>query len=202
MKSFVFLTPEQHFSEVVKEACEHRQVKTAPVVEIYLVQLLRHYLDSRNLHHPFPEDSAEKPPQTFAEMYLTALNAENPKNKEIMRVVADKALYLTGFFGDSLQRKIVDIDYYVDIGSAAYTNLHVWSKEDPLSSVYKTFSNRFTEFVDVLSYISEKSQVQSDQNVLRLYDMYLRTGSELAREKLTELGVVTVAKEHLKVTKA
>lgn len=202
MKSFVFLTPEQHFSEVVKEACQNRQVKTPPVVEIYLVQLLRYYLDSKNLHHPFPEDSIEKPPQTFAEMYLTALNSDSPKNKEIMRVVADKALYLTGFFGDSLQRKVVDIDYYVDIGSAAYTNLHIWSKEDPLSSVYKTFSSRFTEFVDVLSYISEKSQVQSDQNVLRLYDMYLRTGSELAREKLNELGVVTVGKEHLKVTKA
>jgi hypothetical protein len=119
-----------------------------------------------------------------------------------MRVVADRALYLTGFFGDSLQRKVVDIDYYMDIGSAAYSNLHVWSKEDPLSSVYKTFSSRFTEFVDVLSYISEKSQVQSDQNVLRLYDRYLRTGSELAREKLNELGVVTAGKEHLKVIKA
>jgi len=41
-----------------------------------------------------------------------------------MRTVADRSLYLTGFFADSFHRKIVDIDYYVDIGSAAYSNLY------------------------------------------------------------------------------
>lgn len=202
MKSFVFLTAEQHFSEAVKEACESRHVKTQPIIEIYLVQLLRFYLDSKNLHPNWADESQEKPLQTFAEMYLTAINAESPKNKEMMRSVADRALYLTGFFGDSFQRKIVDLDYYVDIGSAAYSNLHVWTREEPLTDVYKTFSKRFSEFVDVLNYISEKSLIQSDTNVLRLYDRYLKTGSELAREKLNELGVVTVSKEHLKLSKA
>ncbi len=202
MKSFVFLTPEQHFSEAVKEACENRHIKTQPMVEVYLVQLLQHYVDTRNLHLHLQTDLKERPPETFAEMYMTAISAENPKNRELMRIVADRALYLTGFFGDSLQRKIVDLDYYIEIGSAAYSNLHSWTKEDSLAGVYKTFSSRFTDFVEVLNYISEKSQVQSDQNVLRLYDRYLRTGSDLAREKLNELGVLTVPKEQLKTSKA
>lgn len=202
MKSFVFLTPEQHFSEAVKEACKQRQIKTLPEVEIYLVQLLRYYLDSRNLHRPIPEDSTEKPPETFAEMYLTAMNLENTKKKELMRIVADRALYMTGFFAESLQRKSVDIDYYVEIGSAAYSNLYSWTKENSLADVYKVFSKRFIEYVDVLNYISEKSMIQADQNVLRLYDHYMRTGSDLAREKLYELGVVPVSKEQLKVSKA
>lgn len=201
MKSFVFLTPEAHFTEVVKEACENRQIKTQPMVEVYLVRLLQHYLDSKNLHST-QTDSSERPPETFAEMYLQALNAESNKRRELMRVVADKSLYLTGFFGDSFQRKTVDIEYYADIGSAAYSNLHTWCRADGLSPVYKIFSKRFMDFVEVLSYISEKSQVQADQNVLRLYDRYLRTGSELAREKLNELGVVTLPKEQLKLSKA
>ncbi|MEQ1722100.1 MAG: hypothetical protein ABL930_02925 [Pseudobdellovibrio sp.] len=202
MKSFVFLTPAEHFSEVVKEACQNRQIKTGPAVEVYLVKLLQHYLDSKNLHQPLQQDSTEKAPETFAEMYLQAINSETTKRKELMRIVADKSLYLTGFFADSLHRKTVDIEYYADIGAAAYSNLHTWTKEDGLSHVYKTFSQRFMDFVEVLNYISEKSQVQSDQNVLRLYDRYLRTGSELAREKLTELGVVTIPKEQLKLSKA
>jgi hypothetical protein len=202
MKSFVFLTPEQHFSEVVQEACKNRQINTPPAVEIYLVQLLRHYLDSRNFHPRLQDETAERPLETFAELYLTAINLENPKNKELMRIVADRSLYLTGFFADSLQGKTVDIDYYIEIGSAAYSNLHSWSREDSLSDVYDTFSKRFSDFVEVLNYVSEKSMVQANQDVLRLYDRYLRTGSELAREKLTELGVVTVPKEQLKVTKA
>jgi hypothetical protein len=192
MKSFVFLTPEQHFSEVVKEACENRQIRPQPVVEVYLVQLLQFYLDSRNFL---------KNRDTFAELYLRAMNADKPERKELMRDVADRALYLTGFFGDSLQRKIVDIDYYAEIGSAAYSNLCAWTREDSLAHVYQTFSKRFMDYVEVLNYISEKSTIQADQNVLRLYDRYLRTGSELAREKLNELGVVTVPKEQLKTPK-
>lgn len=202
MKSFVFLTPEAHFTEVVKEACINRQIKAQPAVEVYLVQLLRFYLDSKNLHCSLQTDSNERPPETFAEMYLQALSAETNKRRELMRMVADKSLYLTGFFGDSFQRKTVDIEYYADIGSAAYSNLHSWSREDGLSPIYKTFSKRFMDFVEVLKYISEKSLVQADQNVLRLYDRYLRTGSELAREKLTEMGVVTIPKEQLKLSKA
>jgi hypothetical protein len=202
MKSFLFISPEEHFTEVVKEACVQRQVKTQPHIEAYLVHLLKHYLDSKNLHRPSPDDTTEKPPETFAEMYLLAMNSENPRKKELMRSVADRALYLTGFFADSFHRKIVDIDYYVEIGSAAYSNLSSWTREDGLALVFNTFSKRFSEYVDVLNYISEKSLVQSDQNVLRLYDRYLRTGSDLAREKLTELGVVTVPKEQLKLSKA
>lgn len=202
MKSVVFLTPAEHFSEAVKEACENRQIKTQPAVEVYLVQLLQFYLDSKNLHSASQVDSQEKPPETFAEMYLQALNSDMSKRKELMRLVADKSLYLTGFFGDSFQRKTVDIEYYADIGSAAYSNLHTWCREDGLSNVYKTFSKRFMDFVEVLNYISEKSLVQADQNVLRLYERYLRTGSQLAREKLNELGVVTLPKEQLKLSKA
>lgn len=202
MKSFVFISPEEHFAEVIKEACLERQVKTPPHVEAYLVQLLKYYLDSKNFHQPPIVDSGTKPPDTFAEMYLHAINAEPPRNRELMRMVADRSLYLTGFFADSLQRKIVDIDYYIELGSAAYSNLSSWSRQDGIAAVFDTFSKRFLDYVEVLNYISEKSQVQGDQNVLRLYDRYLRTGSELTREKLTELGVITLPKEQLKLSKA
>lgn len=202
MKSFVFLTPEEHFSEVVKEACKNRQIKAQPAVEVYLIQLLQFYLNSKNLHSPYKEDCQDRPTETFAEMYLQAINAESNKKRELMRAVADRSLYLTGFFADSLQRKTVDIEYYAEIGSAAYLNLHTWTKEEGLSRVYKTFSKRFMDFVEVLNYISEKSIVQSDQNVLSLYDRYLRTGSELAREKLIDLGIIVLPKEQLKLSKA
>ena len=85
----------------------------------------------------------------------------------------------------------LDLDYYVEMGSAAYTNLSRWTRDDSLSQTYQVFSERFVEFVDVLSYVSEKSTIQGDQDILRLYERYIRTGSEMARDRLTELGVVT-----------
>lgn len=204
MSAFLFISPEQHFSEALKEALEQRKVKSFPHLETYLIHMLKHYLDSRNLFTPHSThgENNENPPETLAEMYLIAMNSENARKKEIMKTLADRSLYLAGFFGDSLQKKLVDIDYYSEMGSAAYFNLATWTKEDHLSEVYKTFSKRFIEFVEVLSYMSEKSAVQADQNVLRLYDLYLKTGSEMAREKLTQLGIVTLSKEQLKLNKA
>jgi hypothetical protein len=57
------------------------------------------------------------------------------------------------------------------------------------------------EFVDVLTFISETTAIQSDQSVLRLYDRYVRTGSALAKEKLIELGVIPVDAEQAKIAK-
>lgn len=210
MSAFLFISPEQHFSEALKEAFEQRKVKSFPHLETYLIHMLKHYLDSRNLftpHSTHGENSenqitGSRPPETLAEMYLIAMNSENTRKKEIMKTLADRSLYLAGFFGDSLQKKLVDIDYYAEMGSAAYYNLSTWTKENHLCEVYKTFSNRFVEFVEVLSYMSEKSAVQGDQNVLRLYELYVKTGSEAAREKLTQMGIVTLPKEQLKLNKA
>jgi len=204
MSEFVFISPEQYFTEAVKEAFEQTKVKSFPHLETYLVHMLKHYLDSKNLFKPIAThaESFEKPPETLAEMYLLAMNAESPKNKEIMKVMADRSLYLSGFFKESLQKKLVDLDYYSEMGSAAYYNLAAWTKEDHLNEVYKTFSSRFLDFVDVLNYISDKAQVQGDNDVLRLYEKYIKTGSEVAREKLSQLGIVTLPKEQLKLNKA
>lgn len=197
----LFISPEQHFAELLKEACEYRKFKIIPTAEAYILHLLKHYIDSRNLFSPITDESMEQPPNTFAELYLTALSAEDPKNKTYMKVLADKALYMSGFFGDSLQKNSVDLDYYMGIGASAYSNLASWTKEETTANVYHTFSKKFIDFAELLNYISDKSALQSEQNILRLYERYMRTGSELAREKLIELGVVTLPKEQLKLKK-
>ncbi|MBC7457414.1 MAG: hypothetical protein H7235_03995, partial [Bdellovibrionaceae bacterium] len=156
----------------------------------------------RNLFSPLLDDqTAERLPDTFAELYLTALNCEDPKNRTYMKILADKALYLSGFFGDSLQKKSVDIDYYMGIGASAYSNLAAWTREETTATMYSTFSKKFIDYADLLSYISDKSTLQSEQNILKLYERYVKTGSDLARDKLAELGVVTDLKEQLKIRK-
>lgn len=195
----LFVSPREYFSEVVEAAMTKRNLQTYPAVRKYLVDLLEHYLDARNLHDQRLDHSGSPVPTTLAEMYLKANSAEISEKRELLKKLGDRSLYISGFFGDSLERKIVDIDYYADMGGAAYECLAHVSKEDTTAKVYKVFSQRFLEFVDVLSYISQQSFVQSDQSILRLYDRYLRTGSELAREKLIEMGVVTVSKDNIKL---
>ena len=198
----LFISPQGFFKELVSKGLSQRRVQTYPQVESYLVNLLQHYLDARNLFESeYSNESGQRNPQTLAEMYLIAQSAEASVKAEMLRKLGDRTLYISGFFGDSLQRKIVDVDYYADIGGAAYATLAHHTREDEVAKVYSTFSSRFGEFVDVLTYISHHSFIKSDESILRLYDRYLRTGSELAREKLVEMGILALPQDQVKLGK-
>lgn len=196
----LFVSAEGYFAELVKKGLEVRKVSADKEVEFYLVSLLNHYLDARNLFEENSNAENVKKPTTLAELYLTAQNSEPSVKVELLKKLGDKSLYISGFFGDSLQRKLVDVDYYADMGCVAYGTLAQYS-QDSVARVYTVFSKRFVEFVDVLTYISQSALVQNDQNILRLYDRYIKTGSKLAREKLMEIGIVTLPLENSKSTK-
>lgn len=198
----LFLNPTSFFQELVQQGLSQRKIQTVPLVETYLVNLLQHYLDARNLYESvYANESGQKSPQTLAEMYLTAQNSDPVAKMDLLRKLGDRTLYISGFFGDSLSRKVVDIDYYAEIGGAAYGTLAHCTREDTMVKVYETFSRRFLEFVDVLTYVSHSSLIKSDESILRLYERYMRTGSELAREKLVEMGVLTLPKDQVKLGK-
>lgn len=195
----LFVSPGDFFRDLVRKGFERRKLDTFPHVESYVVQLLQHYLDARNLFDPEFDEAGRRIPKTLAEMYLTANNAEDQHIKvELLKKLGDRSLYMSGFFGDSLQRKLVDVDYYVNMGGVAYATLASCVREDTSARIYETISKRFIEFVDVLTYISHSSFIKSNESVLRLYDRYLTTGSELAREKLHEMGVLSLGQDQAK----
>lgn len=191
----LILSAKQYFAQAVEDAFEKRKIETYPQVSHYLVDLLERFVVVQNLYDEKYDELGNPIPQTLAEMYMVAAAAEGQQRTEMLRKMADRSLYISGFFGDSLSRKVVDIDYYADMGGAAYEALALQSKADLQAKIYRTFSKRFLDFVEVLTYISDSSQLKADQNILRLYDRYMRTGSELAREKLIELGVNAVPLE-------
>jgi hypothetical protein len=101
----LLLNPGRYFSEMVQDGCSKRNIKTYPAVQNYLVSVLEYYLDAKNLN----ADSS-----TLAEMYLQANNLEGSERQGLLKRLGDKTLYISGFFADSLSRKLVDVDYYAD----------------------------------------------------------------------------------------
>lgn len=191
-----------YFVEVVDEAFSKRQLKVPVVSQKYLVDLLEHYLFTQNLFDPpSTAESGRRRDPMLAEMLLQAGQSPDSERQDILKKLADRSLYISGFFGDSLERSLVDVDYYAEIGGTAYGWLADSVNEAEVASVYRTYSRRFLDFAEVLTYISQRSMVQNDQSLLRLYDRYLKTGSELAREQLAEHGVVALSPDQLKASK-
>jgi hypothetical protein len=190
----ILVSSKDYFGEVLDDAFYARKIKTESNVKGYLINVLEFYLDAQNLFEKDQfDESGKRKPNTLAELYLTAANADLRQKIELLKKLGDKSLYISGFFGDSLQRKIVDVDYYVNMGGSAYSTLSkTVDKNDPMRNVFETISKRFMDFVEALTYISQNSMVSNNQSLLRLYDRYLQTGSTLAKEKLLEMGIVTI----------
>jgi hypothetical protein len=59
--------------------------------------------------------------------------------------------------------------------------------------VFQELSAKFRRLVDALNEVAESACEHSDSDLLRLYEIYLRTGSPRARDLLLKLGVQPVA---------
>lgn len=190
-KITLLVSAEDFFSEILTQAFEAKKIAPPAPIKNYLVALLHHYLDSKNL---FEEENLDelgrRKPQTLAEMYMVALQSDLPARVDLLKKLADKSLYISGFFSDSLQGRVIDIDYYIEMGGTAYAYLAESTREDSVARIYKHFSHRFLDFVEVLSILSQRAQLQSNQNILRIYDRYMKTGSAIDRDKLVQIGIL------------
>ena len=183
----ILVSASDFFSEMVELAFEERKMESKPLTRKYLTDLLQFYLVSDNL---FEEPNEDGRSETMAEKLLKAINSGQSEKQELLKKLGDTTLYVSGFFGDSFKRKIIDIDYYVEIGGCAYGSLAGSESGNIYSSIFGDLSTRFMDYVDILTLISEKSFIQNNDDLLRLYDRYILTGSELAEEQLQETGML------------
>lgn len=183
-------TPVEFFREQLGKAMEHQRVSTSAFTEYYLVNLLAGGVRGAAL--PPPEPGYDETP--LALLYVRALQASRAERARLLRMLGDTALFVSGFFADSLTRKLVDAAYYRAMGGGAYTRLS--QDGDPAGfghDVFAELAARFMQFADVLSEVSEASRLTSDQSVVRLYERWLQTGSRRAALLLNEKGITPVA---------
>lgn len=176
----------EFFREQVEKAMEHQKVSTSTFTEYYLVNLLAAGVSGEAL--PRPESGYDETP--LALLYVRALRASRVERVRLLRSMGDAALFVSGFFADSLARKSVDLGYYKAMGGFAYARL---SREDSgyglAGDVFAELARRFGEFADVLAEVSEASRLTTARSVVQLYERWLQTGSRRAAALLAERGI-------------
>ena len=108
--------------------------------------------------------------------------------------IGDVALFIAGFFADGLAHKLVDLDYYIHMGGTAYGSLsdaiRGTTRGRALCDVYSELACKFQTVVDVLNEVRDGAQHSSDVNILRAYEIWVKTGSKRAESLLRQNGVV------------
>lgn len=183
---------EEWFQRSLEHAAHAQQVKVEPATEHYMVSLLASFARSENLFE-YTEDGWSLRP--LALMLAEALESPTLEQRQLtLRRMGDVSLFMTGFFQDHLAHKPVDIDYYSRMGESAYSALSDLpprsTRDAALLEVYRELAHKFLQCVELLAEVAQKARRYDQRDVMRLYEVYLQTGSERARATLESLGIV------------
>lgn len=180
----------EFFREQLEQAMAHQKVSTSAFTEHYLVHLLAGSLRAERL--PQREPGFDETP--LALVYVRALNASRRERARILRMLGDTALFVSGFFADSVNRGLVDLSYYREMGGIAYGRLqHEPDESGYTPDVFGELSERFSEFADLLCEISENTRLGSVASIVQLYERWLQTGSRRSARLLQEQGITPLA---------
>ena len=189
-----------YFRTSIDGVLSRQGVDVDPHAAHYVVNLLTLFSRSEELYEDHGETYGLRP---LALMMADAADAPTPaaRNHALQRI-GDVALFISGFFADSLANKPVDVDYYIRMGGTAYGSL---SEEvrgtfrgNAFASIYRELAIKFQVLVDVLNEVRDEARGESDRDLLRTYEIWLKTGSRRARKLLRDNGVVPIADATLK----
>lgn len=181
----------EYFMHSVDEAMETNNVVVNDHTAHYVVNLLTLFSRSEALYEQSEEGPQFKP---LALMLADAAQASSEEERNFtLQRLGDISLFIAGFFADSLQHSPVDMDYYVHMGGGAYhsLSLHIRGtvRGRAFGGVFTELAENFQSIVDVLNEVRDSARSISDEHILRLYEIWLKTGSARAARLLGELGV-------------
>jgi hypothetical protein len=181
----------EFFHESMQTALRKQRVDVDDHTEHYVVNVLTMFARSEALYERTPEGVRLRP---LALMLAEASEATTAQQRDAaLRRLGDVSLFIAGFFAQSFARKLVDIDYHIAMGGRAYgalaENMRGTLRGQAFTGVFLELAQKFQRVVDVLNEVAEMAHKHSDKDILRLYEIWLKTGSPRAYGILRRLGV-------------
>ena len=180
----------EFFRDALHDALSHQHVAVEGETEHYVVNLLTLFSNADALYERNDSRRQLKP---LAMMLGEALDAPTSEARfRGLQRLGDVSLFIAGFFSAGFARKLVDVDYHIAMGGQAYGTLAEscpTTRTRTLRQVFAELAAKFQPMVDALNEISESAYQHSDQDRLRLYELWVKTGSERSRQLLRKLGV-------------
>jgi hypothetical protein len=175
------------FRDLLSRAIENQRARVQPFTELYLVNLLHEFLASEALYVQAEDGSWQQKPLAF--LLKEALEEAGPARLRMLRRLGDTSLFISGFFPDSLARRssLVDVDYYIAMGGRAYDAV---ARQAAERGLWEELAEKFRLLVDLLNEVSERTLASSDAGLLRLYERWMKSGSDRLATLLVRQGLV------------
>jgi hypothetical protein len=184
----------EFFRDAFHAASEKQRLGIDEQAEQYVVNVLTMFSRADALYESTPDGLRIKP---LAQMLADALDApsEMARQRTLQRL-GDVSLFIAGFFARSFARKLIDVDYHIAMGGNAYSSLADTMPRSLsgrcIARIYSQLAQKFQRLVDALNEVSDMSYRHTDADILRLYEIWIKSGSPRAHGLLRQLGVQPV----------
>jgi hypothetical protein len=191
---------QEFFRDSVDAAMASNHIVVDSDVAHYVVNLLTLFARSEYLYEQTDSGCSRKP---LALMLADAVQAGTAGDRNLaLQRLGDVSLFTAGFQAEALQQKSVGIEYYVNMGGGAYRTLSLKIRSsvrgEALAAIFTELAARFQDLVDVLNEVRDSARGSRDQDILRLYETWLGTGSRRAGRLLRQAGVEPNAQFHMR----
>jgi hypothetical protein len=180
----------EFFRDALGEALAHQHVSLDDHTAHYVVSLLTLYSRTEVSH------ADTRPGQRWvglADLLAQAAAAGSQVERDaLLQRLGDVSLFMAGFFAHGFERRLIDVDYHVAMGGRAYGTLAASPITGPrraLCGVFGELARKFQSVVDAIGEVSDSARQWSSKDILRLYELWLKTGSRRAQGLLQGLGV-------------
>lgn len=180
----------EFFRDALRGVLADQRVAVEEQTEHYVVAMLTAFARSERLYESPAEGRHLKP---LVLMFSEALEAATAAERELaLQRLGDISLFMAGFFARSFARSLVDVDYHIAMGGRAYGTLArslERTRSHAPAQVFAELAAKFQLLVDALGEISDAAYVHTQRDILRLYEIWLKTGSVRTRRLLRRLGI-------------
>lgn len=175
-----YLDLERYFSDEINNLNNESGKLLSQVSLLYIIGLLKAGLSTNIMF-----DNGSK--KYICDMYQDCLSANSKKEKYIKYTeIGDYSLFTLGLYVESLNNG-VDIKYYIDMGSSAYKSAFDLSK----NSVFYDLYYNYECCINLLNEFSVRSISDRNGDMIKLYNIWLKTNNIYTERKLIKLGLLT-----------
>lgn len=171
-----------YFRSVLRAAMRRQRVSAAPETADYVAGVMVTY--------------AARPAAEFLDKPIVMILEDALAKPEGARCLAlqgvgDGALYLSGLFGEHVERAQGSTSFYVQAGSFAYREAAALARGEEGSApvALVELGAQFPRFVDVLAEVAESQALGSvTRSIVQLYDRWKNADSQRAVEEMARRG--------------
>ncbi|MBI2091619.1 MAG: hypothetical protein HYT75_01310 [Deltaproteobacteria bacterium] len=183
----------EYLRERVQKAILTQNLQISETTEFYLVDLLKKFERSDYVFVP-TEDHFDHEP--LALMYARALNGDSATQIRELKRLGDVSLYLAGLFPEHLEKGLVGVNYYTDMGSGAYASLAgQLAGEKVFTELYSELSEKFAGLALALGEMSLADYAVNNIELLKLYERWIKTGDDRIKKRLVQEGLFPADKK-------